>query len=76
MHHIVLEDAQAELIRRASSIIEIRDCHGRCLGYVAHGFTDEDITVAMQRMASNQLRYSTRDVLHHLELLSGDDRIS
>jgi hypothetical protein len=70
MEHIVVDDFQAEIICRAPQSIEIRDRQGRCLGYVAHGFTDEDITIAKQRMQSSERRYSTEEVLHHLESLS------
>ena len=70
MEHIVVDDIQAELICRTPNSIEIRDRHGRCLGYVAHGFTDEDIALAKQRMSSNEPRYSTDEVLRHLESLN------
>jgi hypothetical protein len=71
MPHIVVDDAQAELICNTPESIEIRDRHGRRLGYVAHGFTDEDIMLARQRMTSNEPRYSTEELLNHLNSLSG-----
>jgi hypothetical protein len=70
MDHIVVDDFQAEIICRTPQNIEIRDRQGRCLGYVAHGFTDEDINIAKQRMESNERRYSTEEVLRHIESLS------
>ena len=42
---------------------------GQHLGYVAHGFTDEDIAIAKQRRASDERRYTTQEVLQHLRTL-------
>ena len=72
MHHIVVDDQQAKLISQATDNLEIRDLQGRLLGYVAqvaHGFTDEDVAIARQRLASSELRYTTREVLDHLQSL-------
>ena len=70
MQHIVVDDVQAKLICGTPDCIEIRDRNGRRLGYVAHGFTDEDLTLAKQRLASNEPRYSTEELLNHLQSLS------
>jgi len=67
MHHIVVDDQQAKLISEATESVEIRDLRGRHLGYVAHGFTDEDIAIAKDRLASHERRYTTQDVLEHLQ---------
>jgi hypothetical protein len=69
MEHIVVNDQQAKLISEATESIEIRDATGEHLGYVAHGLTDEDIAIAKQRLASDEPRYSTREVLDHLRSL-------
>jgi hypothetical protein len=69
MHHIVVDDQQAKLISEATESVEIRDPRGRHLGYVAHGFTDEDIAIAKERMASDEPRYTTQEVLDHLQSL-------
>jgi hypothetical protein len=72
MQHLVVDDQQAKLISEAGESIEIRDLQGRLLGYVAqvaHGFTDEDIAIAKARLASNEARYTTREVLDHLQSL-------
>jgi hypothetical protein len=69
MPHIVVDDQQAKLISEATGDIEIRDPRGRHLGYVAHGFSDEDIAIARQRLESDLPRYSTREVLDHLRSL-------
>jgi hypothetical protein len=69
MHHIVVDDQQAKLISESTDSVEIRDPQGRHLGYVAHGFTDEDIAVAKERRESDEPRYTTRQVLEHLQSL-------
>ena len=65
--HIVADDEQAKIILESAGSIEIRDRSGKQLGYVAHGFTDEDIAVAKQRRASDQPRFTTGQVLDHIE---------
>lgn len=69
MQHIVVDERQARLITEATDSIEIRDLNGRHLGYVAHGFTAEDISIARRRLASDAARQTTREVLNHLRTL-------
>ena len=69
MHHIVVDDQQAKVISEATENIEIRDSRGTHLGYVAHGFTDEDIAMAVRRMGSHEPRKTTEEVLAHLRSL-------
>jgi hypothetical protein len=69
MEHIVVDDRQAKLISEATESIEIRDARGAHLGYVAHGFTDEEIAIAKDRLASDEPRYTTDKVLNHLRSL-------
>ena len=71
MHHIVVDDQQATLISEATESVEIRDQEGRRVGYVAHGFTDEDVTLAKDRLASDEPRHTTQQVLDHLQSLDG-----
>ena len=66
MFHITVDDEQAKLISESTSSIEIRDRNGRHLGYVAHGFSNEDIAIAKQRAASMQPRFTTQQVLDYL----------
>ena len=54
------------MISESKESIEIRDRNGRRLGYVAHGFTEEDIAIAKERMASDARRYTTEQVINHL----------
>ncbi len=69
MPHIVVNDEQAKIISESAVSIEIRDRSGKHLGYVAHGFTDEDVAIAKQRMASDEPRYTTQEVLDHIQSL-------
>lgn len=69
MTHIVVDDDQAKLIMGCAESIEIRDRNGKHLGYVAHGFSDEDIAIAKNRAASDEPRYTTRQVIDHLQSL-------
>ena len=69
MSHIVVDDAQARIISESACSREIRDRNGRHLGYVAHGFSEEDLAIAKQRMTSPEPCSTTREVLDHLESL-------
>jgi hypothetical protein len=70
MTHIIVDDQQAQLITQSSEFIEIRDRAGQHLGYIAHSFSAEDIALAGQRAGSSEPRYTTPQVLTHLETLS------
>jgi hypothetical protein len=54
------------VVSQAEGDIEVRDRNGRHLGYIAHGFTDDDIRIARERADSKAPRLSTEDVLHRL----------
>ena len=69
MVHIIVDDQQAKTITECSGTIEVRDRQGRCLGYISHGFTDEDIAEAKRRLAAEGPRYTTQQVLDHLASL-------
>jgi hypothetical protein len=71
MTHIIVDDQQARLIAQTSEFIEIRDRTGQRLGYVAHSFSAADIALAKKRAASNEPRFTTQQVISHLETLSG-----
>jgi hypothetical protein len=66
MTHIVVDDQQAKLIAETSGSIEIRDRQGFHLGYVAHGFSDEDIVIAKRRSLSEETRFTTQQVVNRL----------
>ena len=67
--HITVDDEQAKIIRESTENIEIRDRNGKHLGFATAGFTDEDIAIAKERMASDAPRYTTQQVLEYLRSL-------
>ena len=71
MPRIILDDEQVKIISESCQTVEIADRSGQIIGYFAHGFTEEDIAIAKERLASDEPRYSTRDVLDHLHSLEG-----
>jgi hypothetical protein len=71
MSYIILDEAQSRVIAQAKGAVEIRDQAGKHVGYVAHGFTDDDIRLARERAASKARRLTTADVLVHLSKLEG-----
>lgn len=66
MPYIVLDEAQANVVSQAKGNVEIRDRNGKHLGYLAHGFTDDDIRIARERAVSPSPRFSTAEVLDRL----------
>ena len=66
MLHITVDDEQARLISETAGSIEIRDRNGMHLGYVAHGFSEEDLSIARQRAASIQPCFTTQQVVDYL----------
>ena len=69
MPHIVVDDEQVQIIAAAKESVEVRDRNGKHRGYVTHGFTEEDIGIAKQRLASDEPRYTTQEVLDHIRSL-------
>jgi hypothetical protein len=66
MPHIIVDAQQAKLIAYTTEHIEIHNIQGRCLGYVAHGFTAEDVAIAQQRRLGRAPRATTKEVLDRL----------
>lgn len=52
MPQLIVDDAQARIIEESAENLEICDRTGKHLGYVALGFTTEDIALAQQRRVS------------------------
>ena len=63
MQHLVVSDEQARIISQTSEGIEIRDRNGKHLECVAHGFSEEDIAIAKERMTLDEPRHTTHEVL-------------
>lgn len=69
MVRIVLNDDQVKLLSQAKEPIEFRDARGRHLGYFEHGVTEDDIELALKSLRSEGPRYTTEEVLKHLQSL-------
>lgn len=69
MPHITVDETQAQLIRESEEPVEVRDENGQCLGYLSHGFTEDDLAEAERRSQSKGPWYTTAEVLEHLRSL-------
>lgn len=45
----------------------MNDRSGKHLEDVVHGFTDEDMAISKERMASDEPRYTTQEVVDHIQ---------
>ena len=68
MTSIVVNDDQANAIAQSRGMVEIRSRAGTVLGYVTHGFTAEDISIAKDRFRSQELRLATQEFLRSLRM--------
>lgn len=70
MNHLVLNDEQMKVLSEAKKQVEVRDGGGRLVGYLQFvGFTEAEIAEAKRRLASDEPRYTTEQVLAHLRSL-------
>jgi hypothetical protein len=69
MTEIVVSHEQARIITEASAGVVVRDPDGNFLGYITLTFTVREIAAARIAAASEQPRYTTREVLDHLRSL-------
>ena len=69
MIQIVVNADQAKQMSEARDSVEFVDENGKRLGYFARPFTDDDIRIAKERLASDEPRYTTEEVLEHLRKL-------
>ena len=70
MTYIIINPEQARVIAEANEDVQVRDESGNVLGYVSSsGFTSEEIKQIKRDLASDQARYTTKEVLDHLRSL-------
>ncbi len=69
MPQIVLTDEQAEVVSTALKPVQVCDAQGNLLAVIQPTWTEEDIAEAKRRLASDQPRYTTAQVLEHLRAL-------
>jgi hypothetical protein len=69
MVQIVLTDEQAQVVASALQPVRVCDSQGNFLGSITPIWTAEDIADAKRRLASNEPRYTTAQVLEYLRSL-------
>jgi len=69
MLQIVLSDEQAKVVASALKPVQVCDREGNVLGCIAPIWTEEDITEAKRRLAADEPRYTTAQVLEYLRSL-------
>ena len=69
MIQIVLSDEQAKVLQAATDAVEIRDSHGKLLGYISPPPSDAELAAAKRRLESDGPWYTTDQVLDHLRSL-------
>jgi hypothetical protein len=72
MAHIVLTEEQMRQLNQSPERIEVRDPRNNLIGYLQlqiSDFTPEEIEEARRRLASDQPRYTTAQVLAYLRSL-------
>jgi hypothetical protein len=69
MVQVVVTADQAKLFAEAQESVEIVDGNGNRLGFFARPFTGDDIRLAKQRLASDEPRLTTAEVLERLKQL-------
>ena len=69
MNPIVLTDEQAKALATVLKPVQVRDKKGTLLGTFTPIWTEEDIADAKRRLASDEPRYTTAQVLEYLRSL-------
>jgi hypothetical protein len=70
---LVLTDDQARILATNTGQVELRDRRGNLLACIPAPLSAEEqavVSEAKRRLASNQPRYSTEEVMRHLESLA------
>ncbi len=76
MTDIVVTDEQAQVIVNSTDEVLIRDQNGNVLGRIVSEPSPDDAAIldeAKRRLASDQPRYTTRQVLDHLKSLKSSE---
>jgi len=69
MTQIILSDDQANAVQAATDTVEIRDRHGKLLGYVSPPPSEAEIAEAGRRLQSAGPWYASKQVLDQLKSL-------
>jgi hypothetical protein len=74
MIRIILDGEQAKLVAHSEEMVEVCDGEGRVLGVVSPPLSAKELECAAKArraLESDQPRYSTEQVLAHLDKLAG-----
>jgi lipoate-protein ligase A len=69
MVQVVATTEQAKLLAESRETVEIVDASGKRLGTVVRPPSEEDIRIAKERIAGAGNRYTTDEVISHLQSL-------
>jgi hypothetical protein len=69
MNQLVLTDEQAKVVATALKPVSVVDSRGNVLGTIDPLWTEADVAEAKRRLASDEARYTTAQVLEHLRSL-------
>lgn len=81
MPEIALTDEQAQIVRNANALVEVRDSKGDLIGHflpavdkerLRNAYTEEELREAKRRARAPGPRYTTQEVLSRLADLEGD----
>ncbi len=67
-----MRDKQAALLAQALELVAVCDPNADIVAYIEPVWSRKDLAEAKQRLASNQPRYSTDEVLQHLRSLGAE----
>jgi hypothetical protein len=71
MIQIVATEEQAKKMAEARETVEIVDAKGNRLGYFARPFSEDDVRIARERLASNEERRPSKSVIERLKSMEG-----
>jgi hypothetical protein len=69
MTQLILNAEQSQIVAKALEPVEVCAPNGEVLGVIEPAVTREEIADAKQRLATDQPRYTTAQVLEHLQSL-------
>jgi hypothetical protein len=77
MSEITLNDDQARILARAEQVVVVRDLRGNVIGHLERTKAQDDSAIvieAQRRLATDQPRYTTAEVVKHLNSLQPDQQ--
>jgi hypothetical protein len=69
MSQLILSQEQSQIVAKSLVPVQVCSPSGEVLGVIEPAVTEEDVAEARKRLASDQPRYRTAEVLEYLESL-------